>query len=126
MHTLFYCNVASRITQDSDILDILKVSRDKNSQHLITGILVYRKKSREIFQILEGEKEAIFRLLKNIENDDKNTSVSLVYDEEMQERSFKYWRMAFADLDSVENSKLDGFSDYFDKGFTSVTFSREH
>ena len=27
--------------------------------------------------------------------------------------------MAFADLDPVENSKLDGFSEYFDKGFTS-------
>ena len=95
MHTLFYCRVASRIMQDSDILDNLKVSRDKNSQHLITGILVYRKKSREVFQILEGE------------------------DEKIQERSFKNWRMVFADLDPVENSKLDGFSEYFDKGFTS-------
>ncbi|MDC0946599.1 hypothetical protein OAS18_03680 [Nitrospinaceae bacterium] len=27
--------------------------------------------------------------------------------------------MAFADLDPVENSKLDGFSEYFHKGFTS-------
>ena len=79
MHTLFYCSVASRIMQDSDILDILKVSRDKNSQHLI--------------------KEAIFRLLENIENDDRNISVSLVYDKEIQERSFKNWRIAFADLD---------------------------
>lgn len=43
----------------------------------------------------------------------------MVYDEEIQERSFKNWRMAFADLDPVENSKLDGFSEYFDKGFTS-------
>ena len=43
----------------------------------------------------------------------------MVYDEEIQERSFKNWRMAFADLDQVENSKLDDFSEYFDKGFTS-------
>ena len=77
MHKLFYCSLASRIMQDSDIIDILKISRDKNSQHLITGILVYRKKSRESFQILEGE------------------------DKEIQERSFKNWRMAFADLKPV-------------------------
>ena len=95
MHKLFYCSLASSIMQDSDIIDIFKVSRDKNSQHIITGILVYRKKSREFFQILEGE------------------------DEKIQERSFKNWRMVFADLDPVENSKLDGFSEYFDKGFTS-------
>ena len=62
--------------------------------------MVYRKKSRESFQILEGE------------------------DEEIQERSFKNWRMAFTDLDPVENSKLDGFSEYFDKGFTSELYQK--
>ena len=48
----------------------------------------------------------------------------MVYDEEIQERSFKNWRMAFADLDPVENSKLDGFSEYFDKGFTSELYQK--
>ena len=32
--------------------------------------------------------------------------------------------MAFTDLDSVENSKLDGFSEYFDKGFTSELYQK--
>ena len=32
--------------------------------------------------------------------------------------------MAFTDLDSVENSKLDGFSEYFDKGFTSEIYQK--
>lgn len=32
--------------------------------------------------------------------------------------------MAFADLDPVENSKLDGFSEYFDKGFTSELYQK--
>ena len=50
MHTLFYCSVASRIMQDSDILDILKVPRDKNPQLLITGIMVYRKKVEIFFR----------------------------------------------------------------------------
>jgi hypothetical protein len=40
-------------------------------------------------------------LMQNIEHDDRNTYVSLVYDEEIQERSFKNWRMAFADLEQV-------------------------
>jgi hypothetical protein len=119
MHTLFYSSVASRKMLDSDILDILEVSRDKNSHHLVTGILVYQKRSREFFQILEGEKEVIFRLLENIENDERNSSLDLIYDEEIPERNFKNWGMAFADLDSVENHKLDSFSEYLRKGFTS-------
>jgi hypothetical protein len=114
MHTLFYCSVASRIMQDSDILDILKGSRDKNSPTSYNGHNGLSQKSRDFFQILEEKKGAIFRLLENIENDDRNTSISLVYDEEIQERSFKNWKMAFADLDPVENSKLDGFSENFD------------
>ncbi|HIJ51435.1 MAG TPA: hypothetical protein HPP54_10380 [Nitrospinae bacterium] len=35
--------------EDSDILHILKISRDKNSQNLIMGILAYQKESREFF-----------------------------------------------------------------------------
>ena len=119
MHILFYSSVASREMLDSDILDILEVSRDRNSHHLVTGILVYQKKSREFFQILEGEKEVIFRLLENIKNDARNSSLDLIYDEEIPERNFKNWGMAFAELDSVENNKLDGFSEYLSKGFTS-------
>ena len=48
------------------------------------GILAYQKESREFFQILEGEKETIFKLLENIKDDDRNSSVDLVYDEEIQ------------------------------------------
>ncbi len=119
MHTLFYCSVATREMQDNDILDILKVSREKNALHQITGILVYRRLGWEFFQILEGEKEEIFQLLDNISGDDRNTSVDLVYDMEIKERKFKDWSMAFTDLDSVDSNKLDGFSEYLKIGFTS-------
>ena len=84
MHALLYCSVASRTMKNSDILDILKISRDKNSQNLIMEILDYQKESREFFQILDGEKETIFKLLENIKDDDRNSSVDLVYDEEIQ------------------------------------------
>ena len=119
MHTLFYCSVATREMRDSDILDILKVSKEKKDQHQITGILAYKKQSHEFFQILEGRKKDIFQLLENIRDDDRNTSLDLVYDIEIEDRNFKDWSMGFADLDSVDNKKLDGFSEYLNKGFTS-------
>ena len=125
MHTLFYSSVASREMQDSDILDILKTSRKNNEENSITGILVYIKKSREFFQILEGEKEAIFKLLETIRDDERNTSLKLVYDGEIPRRNFQDWYMAFAGLDSIENKKLDGFSEYLKKGFTSE-LSKDH
>lgn len=119
MHTLFYCSVATHKISEAGILDILKVSRKKNERDNVTGILVYQKNNREFFQILEGETQVIFALLKTIEFDKRNTSQHLVYNSEIKERNFKGWSMAFSDLDSVTSDKLDGFSEYLDKGFTS-------
>ncbi len=119
MHTLFYCSVATREMLDSDILDILKVSIKNNEQNNITGILAYQKETREFFQILEGEKEVIFKLLDTITKDDRNISVDLVYDSDILERNFKGWSMAFADLDSVDSKNLEGYSNFLKKGFTT-------
>jgi hypothetical protein len=119
MHILFYCSVANQEMSDDAILDILKVAREHNSQKDITGILVFQKKTREFMQILEGKKEAVFDLLDKIQDDERHTSLELVYDKEVEERTFKNWSMAFADLDTVDKSKLEGVSEFLEKGFTS-------
>jgi hypothetical protein len=119
MHILFYSSVATKEVPDADILDILNLSRGNNSKNNITGILIYQKKTREFMQILEGEKEAIFNLLDTIENDPRHTSIYLIFDEEIKERYFKNWSMAFADLETVEKSKLEGISDFLEQGFTT-------
>ncbi|MZH40936.1 MAG: BLUF domain-containing protein [Nitrospinae bacterium] len=118
MHELFYCSMATREMQDADILDILNVSREKNTRLEVTGLLVYQKRTKEFMQILEGEKQVIFDLLDTIKADDRHQSLYLVYDGEVQERNFKNWTMAFADLDSVDKSKLEGVSEFLEKGFT--------
>ena len=118
MHELFYCSMATREMQDADILDILNVSREKNTRLEVTGLLVYQKRTKEFMQILEGEKQVIFDLLDTIKADDRHQSLYLVYDCEVQERNFKNWTMAFADLDSVDKSKLEGVSEFLEKGFT--------
>ena len=69
-------------------------------------------------QILEGEKQVIFDLLDTIKADDRHQSLYLVYDGDVQERNFNNWTMAFADLDSVNKSKLEGVSEFLKKGFT--------
>lgn len=119
MHSLFYCSVATREIFDQDILDILKVSRKNNMERDITGILVYQKKTREFLQILEGEEETIFNALGIIEDDPRHTSVDLVLEQKINERAFKNWSMAFSDLESLDKSRLEGVSEYLEKGFTS-------
>ncbi len=118
MHELFYCSMATREMLDADILDMLKVAREKNARLEVTGLLVYQKRTREFMQILEGEKQVIFDLLETIKADERHLSLQLVYEGEIPERSFKGWSMGFADLESVDKSKLEGISDFLEKGYT--------
>ncbi len=118
MHELFYCSMATREMVEADILDLLKVSRDKNARLEVTGLLVYQKRTKEFLQVLEGEKEVIFDLLKTIKADDRHTSLHLIYDKEIPERGFKSWSMAFANMESIDKSKLEGTSDFLEKGYT--------
>ena len=125
MHELFYCSMATREMQDADILDLLEVSREKNSRLEVTGLLVYQKRTREFMQILEGEKQVIFDLLETIKADERHRSLKLVYNGEIPERSFKNWSMGFADLESVDKSKLEGVSEFLEKGYTHELIQNE-
>ncbi len=118
MHELFYCSMATREMRDADILDILKVSREKNARLEVTGLLVYQKRTREFMQILEGGKQVIFDLLETIKTDERHRSLKLIYNGEISKRSFKGWSMGFADLESVDKSKLEGISDFLEEGYT--------
>ena len=118
MHELFYCSMAVREMFDEDILDMLKVAREKNARLDVTGLLVYQKRIREFMQILEGEKQVIFDLLDTIRKDKRYEGLHLVYDGTVPERNFKDWSMGFAGLESVDKSKLEGVSEYLEKGYT--------
>ena len=117
MHELLYCSIATREMLEADILDLLKVARDKNARLDVTGLLVYQKRTNEFLQILEGEKEVIFGLLETIKADDRHHSLHVIHDREIPERGFKSWRMAFANMESIDKSKLEGISDFLEKGY---------
>jgi hypothetical protein len=118
MHELFYCSMAVREMFDEDILDMLNVAREKNARLEVTGLLVYQKRIREFMQILEGEKQVIFDLLDTIRKDKRHAGLHLVYEGKVLERSFKDWSMGFADLESVDKTKLEGVSEFLEKGYT--------
>ncbi len=103
---------------DSDIQGILKGARENNKLLGITGLLVYHKRNKSFMQILEGEKQIIFKLFDKIKKDERHKSIQLVHDEKIEARNFKDWSMAFAELESIDKSKLEGFSEFLEKGFT--------
>lgn len=115
MHELLYCSMATRERLEADILDLLKIARDKNARLEVTGLLVYQKRTNEFLQILEGEKKVIFDLLETIKADDRHKRLHVIHDQEISKRGFKGWSMAFANMESIDKSKLEGISDFLEK-----------
>ena len=119
MHELFYVSDAQKGISKDDILDILEVSRRDNKKLNITGLLIYWKETNQFMQVLEGDKEDIFTLFNDkICKDSRHSSVRLIYSGEIETRGFKGWSMAFKELDGIDTSKLDGFSEFAQSGFT--------
>jgi len=119
MHELFYISEAQEGISKKEILSILEVSRRDNKIHNITGLLLYWKETNQFMQVLEGRREDIFPLFTDkICKDPRHYSVRMIYSGEIDERGFKDWSMAFKDLDEIDTSRIDGFSDFAKSGFT--------
>lgn len=123
LHQLFYVSVETHPLNEQDVEELLKKSREKNAELGITGILIYYK--RHFLQILEGEKDNVFKLFFTIKSDQRHASVILIWDQPVEKRSFKDWTMAFLNLNKVDKSELAGFSEFLEKGFTTE-ITQEH
>jgi Sensors of blue-light using FAD len=104
MYELVYCSLAKRSLNKNDIPDILNTAKAFNSKNGITGCLLYYK--NEFIQILEGEKNVVRELYKNIQHDNRHSAVTLMIDDELEERKFKEWSMAYFELNNHNMNEL--------------------
>ena len=91
---ILYLSKASKDCHNSDISDILKISRRNNAERSVTGILVH--KNREFLQYLEGPEEIITPLYEKITNDPRHEGIKTVEEGEIESRVFPNWEMGFA------------------------------
>ncbi|MBC7875349.1 MAG: BLUF domain-containing protein [Ferruginibacter sp.] len=97
MYELIYYSIASPSLQRKDISDILEVSQENNAKNDITGCMLYHNDA--FIQILEGDRKAVESLYSKIEQDKRHYNARVVYNDNIEERLFKNWSMAFLDLD---------------------------
>lgn len=97
----------------------------KNSSLGVTGLLVFQKRTGEFLQILEGGKEVVLNLLETIKSDKRHKRLNLIHEKEVAERGFKDWNMAFANMESIDKSKMEGISDFLEKGYTHELATEE-
>ena len=96
MYSLIYRSVAKDSFDKTLIYKMLSEARDFNAIHGITGCLLYHK--GQFIQMLEGEEEEVSSLYHRIKNDHRHDHVELLEEEEIAERIFSEWSMAFQDI----------------------------
>lgn len=75
------------------MIDILRVSRQRNPGAGITGMLLFS--GGKFFQVLEGEAGAVRQLFSEIKKDPRHRKVELLDEKEIEERDFPTWAMGF-------------------------------
>jgi Sensors of blue-light using FAD len=74
---------------------ILLDARAGNNARDITGILVYV--DGVFLQVIEGDREAVLQLMTSLGKDSRHSSIKIIHEAEIEERTFASWRMAYLD-----------------------------
>ena len=100
---IVYCsrNAIGRDAAGRDLEQILAAARRNNAQVGVTGALLY---SKGFFaQVLEGPFEAVQQVFERIQIDHRHTDVVILTAENVTDRNFADWDMAYAEpRDPVE------------------------
>lgn len=106
MIELIYISDTPNTLDQSTIFEILNSSHAKNKLNDLTGHLYYDGNS--FLQIIEGEENAVRSLYEKIKIDPRHTNVETLYENEINERAFEGWEMAFKELETstVHNSMV--------------------
>lgn len=108
MSSVFHLVYISEAVADisyTDIRNILEVSRRRNLEDEITGLLIFR--DGYFLQLLEGPESKVRTTLGRILQDERNYSLRLLLETGGPDRLFKDWTMAFYDGDISNNATQD-------------------
>ncbi|WP_439135241.1 BLUF domain-containing protein [Pseudomaricurvus sp.] len=119
-----YASTAKEKLEKNQIVSILEKARKKNSSINVTGMLLYDDGA--FFQILEGKREVVEKLLVEISNDKRHDRIVKIIIEPIEERSFSEWTMGYSGATRSDLQKVDGLNDFFSKNrsFTELDEGR--
>ncbi len=94
MHRLIYTSRATRFFSAQGIEALKAVCRKNNAALELTGLLLYHE--GRFFQVLEGEEEALLRVMQSITKDQRHMDLALAEHGPIERRAFSTWRMGYA------------------------------
>ncbi len=110
--SLVYCSSATQPFDEHELGELLAVSRARNGDRGITGMLLYR--GGEFVQILEGPRSDVEGLMETISRDPRHADVRVLIEEPLHERRFRDWTMGYQSLVAPEPGMVSGYRDSFE------------
>ena len=118
--SLIYVSSAARVFSESELLDLLNRSREKNHRLNITGMLLY--KDGNFMQALEGEQEQVRELYGKICGDPRHHGTLVLIQGPEERRQFPDWSMGFVDL-NARAPAIPGVNRFLENGLRATRFS---
>jgi hypothetical protein len=111
---LVYCSRATADVDDATVERIIEVSRRRNPQRGITGMLVYG--AGVFFQWIEGPRDGIAGLLASLQADPRHQDIVMLSEaEEVRERLFPDWAMQRVSGAEIRHVLLDALGTVTDE-----------
>lgn len=117
IHILY---MSSRTVEFSTELlhSLLKASFENNARLGVTGILLYR--DGNFLQLIEGDEATVDGLFEKIRQDPRHGNIMTFLREEISDRQFGGWSMAFRDL-SMEEACSEGFNELLNRDKSDIS-----
>jgi hypothetical protein len=100
---VIYSSEATPGLAAAELEEMLAESRIRNQVYGITGVLLFVEGA--FLQILEGERDDVLGLMERIERDPRHRGVKVFYEQEVDERAFASWSMAYLSPSAEEVAK---------------------
>ena len=104
-----YASAAVKPFTREDLVELLKIARQRNTAADISGMLLYHDGS--FLQVLEGPDKNVDELFAKVQKDPRHTRILLLLRGTIQKREFENWSMGFVDTTRLAE-RTEGFVDY--------------
>jgi hypothetical protein len=94
LHRIVYVSAAVDKLSRAALDDLLAVARSRNSEHGITGALLYA--DGDFIQLLEGPRDQVLETFRHIQNSPLHRGVIALINGPATERQFANWSMAYS------------------------------
>lgn len=114
MYYLVYISTAVKLLNEDELRNILIVSRKKNTERNLSGLLLYVE--GVFIQLLEGEKLEVELAYKSIEIDRRHKNLIILANGEYPDRLFPDWSMGYSVANKQILEQMKGYVDPMQPG----------